>query len=220
MGVGLGMLKLPLYHLPSVVWFARLAWAQQVGQAVWLAWPPRLPRLSLFNRAYLAGPGGQVQRVSVPVVRARRGPPLAQAQLDLAQPWPLHYARTLQTLYGSAPYWLHYGPAWQAAVQAVEVLLHHLPDQDPAPRLLAYNAALVALACQQLGLPTPALWPSPAGGLVPANRQADHRHYAPPAILQLPYAQGTAHFVPGLAVLDLLMHLGPAAPAHLLACCR
>jgi len=96
---------LPLYYWPPVGWL-RMAAQLRVFS---VAYPPRIPRSSLYYRCYLPGFGW----LSIPLCRDSRKTPW-QATWPPYPPWKAYHFKVLQTLYGKTPFFLEWKPFLEA----------------------------------------------------------------------------------------------------------
>ena len=161
-----------------------------------------------------------VQALTVPVVAGGRAEKVrtSDIEIDYRQNWVHRHWRTLQTAYGSSPYFEYYAD-----------YLHDIYRQKPA-RLFELNLLFLRLElrCFRLTLPlslsadyhAPGA-PGPAGLLDRRDwlsaKGGDPGPDTPAASgLVRPYPQVFGPgFEPGLSILDLLFAQGPAAGAYL-----
>ncbi len=92
---------LPLYYWPSVDWIKR---ADQLKR-FYVGYDSKIPKASSFYRCAL--PNGLW--LSIPLVRASKKVPW-QATWPVESRWRLYHWRTVQTLYGKAPFFYEWKP--------------------------------------------------------------------------------------------------------------
>ncbi|UYZ65206.1 WbqC family protein [Hymenobacter weizhouensis] len=164
-----------------------------------------------------------VQPLTVPVVDGNRSEKVksSEIEIDYRQNWTHRHWRTLQTAYGSSPYFEYYAD-----------YLHDLYRQKPA-LLFDFNVSLLHfyLKCLRFRLPVEftAEYVSPTShSLIHSLAHSlieDRRDWLTPKPAAAaepdrtsarPYAQSFGKdFVPGLSILDLLFMQGPAAGSFL-----
>ena len=194
-----------LHYLPAISYFRQLL----AAEALLLDAHEHYPKQTYRNRALVLTAQGP-QPLTVPVVDGASATKVrtSDIEIDYRQNWPHRHLRTLQTAYGSSPYFGYYADYFEDVYR-----------QKPA-RLWDLNLALLRLVLRclrwPLALETTPAYLDPAGLLPP--RVLDRRdvltprHPAPDTTSQRPYPQvfGPA-FVPGLSVVDLLFMQGPRA---------
>lgn len=195
---------------PPIAFFAEL-----VGQdALWLERHEHYHKQTYRNRCLILTAQG-VQPLTVPVVAGNRREKVLTSELaiDYRQPWLHRHWRTLQTAYGSSPYFEYYAD-----------YLHDIYVQKPA-LLFDLNLALLRfyLRCLRLRIPVEftTVYHPPAF----SSAVRDRRDWLTPKVAfssepdrtsVRPYAQSFGvQFVPGLSILDLLFMQGPAAGSFL-----
>jgi len=88
------------FYWPPISWLA-LAWNADV---LWLEACEHYQKGSYRNRCYIAGPNG-IQRLSVPLQKGKnRQMPIREVRIAYDMPWQRLQWRTIQTAYGSAPF--------------------------------------------------------------------------------------------------------------------
>ena len=194
-----------LHYLPAISYFRQLL----AAEALLLDAHEHYPKQTYRNRALVLTAQGP-QPLTVPVVDGASATKVrtSDMEIDYRQNWPHRHLRTLQTAYGSSPYFGYYADYFEDVYR-----------QKPA-RLWDLNLALLRLVLRclrwPLALEITTAYLDPAGQLPP--RVLDRRdvltprHPAPDTTSQRPYPQvfGPA-FVPGLSVVDLLFMQGPRA---------
>jgi len=155
-----------------------------------------------LQQARLAGPGGVV-KLSVPVCSESRT--VAEARIDVQQPWQKVHWQTIQSLYGRSPFFPYY------ADEIKELLM------QPPGTLAAFNRELFSCLCRQMKYPVPDIEMIRLEGADIFNSirqlarlETECGHPAYPQVFQ-----SRTGFLPGLSVLDLLMNQGPAAAPYL-----
>lgn len=174
---------------------------------------------------------GEARWVTCPLRRVELGTPIGQVTIDDSQPWRSRLLRTLEANYRKAP---HYG----AAMALVEPLI-----RKEESNLAAFNIAAIQAIAKELGLATRFLLQSELDGagkatdlLVSLARAAGGDSYLAgggaagyqqdevfaEAGLRLVYQNfvprpygDPARFLPGLSVIDYLMHDGRPLDAAL-----
>ena len=161
-----------------------------------------------------------VQALTVPVVAGNRAEKVrtSDVEIDYRQNWIHRHWRTLQTAYGSSPYFEYYAD-----------YLHDIYKQKPC-RLFDLNLAFLRLQlrCFRLVLPITLTTDYHATGQLEDAELLDQRDWLSPKTNgggpDTPAAFGRVRpypqvfgpgFEPGLSVLDLLFAQGPAAGAFL-----
>jgi len=220
-----------LHYQPPAAFFAELLTAD----GLLLEAQEHYRKQTYRNRCLIRTAQG-VQPLTVPVVDGNRSEKVLTStiEIDYRQNWTHRHWRTLQTAYGSSPYFEYYAD-----------YLHDIYAKKPA---LLFDLNLqflrLLLRCFRLNLPieltteyhadyshlSPAKQPSfPAGSpalaypvrdrrdwLTPKPRPADLKPDTPAAQARVrPYPQVFGPgFEPGLSVLDLLFSQGPAASQY------
>jgi hypothetical protein len=188
-------------YLPSISYFVRLA----AFDTVVIEKHERFPKRTYRNRCYINTAQG-IDRLVVPVVRGGR---LAtgEVRIDYSQKWLTRHWRAIQSSYGKAPYFEHYGPALR------ETLFMKYDF------LLELNKTLLSLCLGWLGLPLPILETTryektPSGGIIDlrntitAKKSTELQETDFP--IKYPQVFGSK-FVPNLSVVDLIFCTGPEA---------
>jgi WbqC-like protein len=188
------------------------------------------------NRVQLITGGGRPGWVTAPVDRSYHGTrPISEIAIDDARPWRRTVLKTIAANYARAAHFAEVFPV-------VEELVGH-----PSRRLAELNETAIRRLAGEIGLPTghivlsSSLQPSGAatdllielvravggdvylsGGGAAGYEEPDRFAAAgielrPQAFAHPVYSQGKGEFVPGLSVLDPLLHLGPAGTRRLLS---
>ncbi|MFN0175989.1 MAG: WbqC family protein [Saprospiraceae bacterium] len=98
------MLLLETQYLPSIAWCSAI-WQEKL---VALDAAEHYQKGSLRNRCHIAGPNGP-QRLSIPLIKGKhQQTPIREVRISYEEPWQRQHWRTIQTVYGSAPYFEHY----------------------------------------------------------------------------------------------------------------
>lgn len=107
---------LPLYYWPPA------AWVRQADRykRFCVGYGKKIPKASLFYRCALASGVW----LSIPLVRASKKAPW-EATWPLGSRWRLHHWRTIQTLYGKAPFFYEWKPFLEALYLERPVLYLH-----------------------------------------------------------------------------------------------
>ena len=203
-----------LAYNPPIAFFRALRPAQQLL----LEAQENYRKQTYRNRCLILTAQG-VQPLTVPVLDGNRSEKVKTAEIliDYRQQWVHRHWRTLQTAYGSSPYFDYYADYFR------DIYL-----QKPL-RLFDLNLALLHLLLRCLRLPVPVeltatyepTYPASVldfrDCLTPKNnllaRQPDFpAEFSRPRPYQQAFGAG---FVPGLSLLDLLFMQGPAAGDYL-----
>lgn len=125
---------LPLDYLPSIAWFYEYANADNVL----LEKHENFAKGKCRNRCTIAGPNGK-QQLSIPIIGGRDHHQLfIDTRICYNTAWNLKHQQSLQTAYGSSPFFEHYSPIifnlyqqkpthlWQCNENALSVLLRLL----------------------------------------------------------------------------------------------
>jgi WbqC-like protein family len=114
-------------YLPLLPWCA-LFWQ---AETVTLEAQEHYQKGSIRNRTQIVGPNG-VQRLSIPLAKGKhQQTPIREVRIAYDEPWQRQHWRSIQTAYGSAPYFEHYAEA-----------LHRFYDTQ-TPFLFDFNLALL-----------------------------------------------------------------------------
>lgn len=202
---------------PPAAFFAELLGAE----ALWLETHDNYRKQTYRNRCLVLTAQG-VQPLTVPVIDGNRSEKILTSaiEIDYRQNWVHRHWRTLQTAYGSSPYFEYYAD-----------YLHDIYVQKPR-RLFELNLSLLQLQlrCLRLRLPlhftteyyASAPLVSSSLSLLPLLDRRDSLTPKAAAVLEpdrtsvRPYQQTFGKdFVPGLSILDLLFMQGPAAGSFL-----
>lgn len=203
-----------LQYNPPAAFFAELLGAD----SLLLETQEHYRKQTYRNRCLILTAQG-VQALTVPVVDGNRSEKVLTSaiEIDYRQNWVHRHWRTLQTAYGSTPYFEYYAD-----------YLHDIYVQKPR-LLFELNLSLLQfhLRCLRLRLPvaftTDYTSPTPSVAVNPSVR--DRRDWltpkepnpaGPDRTSVRPYSQTFGKdFVPGLSILDLLFMQGPAAGSFL-----
>lgn len=206
------MILSELHYNPPIAFFAALLPADKLL----LEAQENYRKQTYRNRCLILTAQG-VQPLTVPVLDGNRSEKVktSEIQIDYRQNWVHRHWRTLQTAYGSSPYFEYYADYFR-----------DIYVQKPT-RLFDLNLALLHLLLRCLRLPIPMeLTATYEPAYPPATVQDLRDHLSPKAsqadsaadrLTPRPYQQAFgADFVPGLSLLDLLFMQGPAAGDFLL----
>jgi len=98
------MLLLETQYLPSIAWCSAI-WQEKL---VALDAAEHYQKGSLRNRCHIAGPNGP-QRLSIPLIKGKhQQTPIREVRISYEEPWQRQHWRTIQTVYGNAPFFEHY----------------------------------------------------------------------------------------------------------------
>ena len=196
-------------YLPPVEWFA--AYAQ--ADVVWLEAEEHYLKQTYRNRCILLNVSGSIE-LSVPVSKtAPNHCPVREMRISYAENWPRNHWKSLETSYGTSPYFLYYRDYLEP---------FYLRRYD---WLWDFNLEMLSVMLRLLRLPerhrlTDAYEAQPSGKADFRARIHPKRRSEPdyPFRGQEPYRQvfaGQQPFTPNLSVLDLLCNLGPESAAYL-----
>ena len=98
------MILLETQYLPSIAWCA-VVWQQET---VALDAAEHYQKGGLRNRCHIAGPNGP-HRLSIPLAKGKhQQTPIREVRIAYEDPWQRQHWRSIQSAYGSAPYFEHY----------------------------------------------------------------------------------------------------------------
>lgn len=161
------------------------------------------------NRCLLAGPNG-IQRLSIPLQKGKhQSLPIQEVKLSYTENWPLNSWRSIQTAYGSAPFFIHYADDIR---ELLFVGYEKLWDLNMAAlrttfRLLRWT--------DQPQLAQTHVYQPISGDIYDWRDRINPRSLCDDTP---PYSQVFADkhgFIPDLSILDLLFCMGPAAAGYL-----
>lgn len=202
---------LDLHYLPSLEYMT----AVLAHEPVWIESHGVFQKQTWRNRCQILTAQG-VDTLIVPVVEGRSKVPTREARIDYRQPWLNRHRRAIQTAYGKAPYFVHYGEAFERVFQKRPAFLFDL------------NWELLTICLQFLGVKK-AVEPTnselsienqaitDARGLIHPKRPfAERSFYRPVAyrhVFGMQSEEGAIRerFFPNLSILDLLFTQGPQA---------
>jgi hypothetical protein len=168
---------------------------------------------SFRNKCQILGSNGVIT-MSVPLHKGKhQQTPVREVRISYTRPWYSTHWHTIQTAYGSAPYFVYYG-------RPVKDILY-----DKHDTLFALNMVCLNFVCDTLGLPRATLSTAFGRSLPDRDDLRELVSLKDPdgdtAFNPQPYVQVFADrfaFTQNLSVLDLLFCLGPEAAAHLAEC--
>jgi hypothetical protein len=197
-------------YLPPVSYFVKLA----AFDRVIIEKHERFPKRTYRNRCYINSAQG-IDRLVVPIVRAGRSM-TGEVRIDYSQKWLTRHWRAIQSAYGKAPYFEHYGPA----LREVLVMKYDF--------LLELNKALLSLCLDWLGLRLPILETSqyertPSEGVIDLRNAIIAKKSTGLQETEFPFTYPQvfgSKFVPDLSVVDLVCCTGPDAGRLIRAAAR
>jgi len=163
---------------------------------------------SYRNRTYIAGANGPL-RLSIPLRKGKNQQrSIRDVEIAYDQPWPQQHWGSIQSAYGSAPFFPFYADE-----------LAPLFQERPA-RLIEWNHQFLTILLELLGLsaelPTTRAWarrvPPDTDDLRDIVHPGKHPSVSDPHFIPKPYMQVFAEkhgFLPNLSILDLLFCAGP-----------
>lgn len=214
---------LELHYLPSLEYMT----AVLAHEPVYLDAQEAFRKQTWRNRCRILTAQG-VDTLIVPVVEGRSGVPIREARIDYRQPWLNRHRRAIQTAYGKAPYFVHYGEAFERVFQKRPAFLFDL------------NLELLTICLQCLGVKKSIELTSSkffienegiteARNLIHPKRPFGERSFYRPiayrhvfGLLATAGAESSGEsanreqFFPNLSILDLLFTQGPQARRILL----
>ena len=162
---------------------------------------------SYRNRCHVLTANG-VKPLTVPVVHENRRIPIQEVKIDYSQRWREVHWRTIQSAYGSAPYYIYYAPLLEAVYKKqpeylidlnLELLRTYL-------KLLHLNIEITFTSSFQTQHPE----------TIVDNRNLNHPKRPTDNLIAEPYVQVFGRpFVPGLSMMDALFNLGPETTGYL-----
>lgn len=201
---------LELQYLPPIQYMSKLAH----HATVFIEAQEHYLKASYRNRAHIAGANG-ILRLSVPLVSGKNAQkPIREVQIAYDEPWQKHHWESIQSAYGSAPFFLHYADALQPFFER-----HH-------EFLFDWNWEILKTICQLIGLQPNVKFTSEfqietneatldfrnAISPKPRKQQPDP-HFQPVWYAQV--FEEKHGFLPNLSILDLLFCAGPETLAIL-----
>jgi hypothetical protein len=206
---------LTLHYFPNIQFFSKLSCYPRVL----IEQQENYLKRSYRNRCHLASPKG-ILRMSVPLEKGKNQQmPIRQVRISFAQAWNLNHWRSIQSLYGKAPFFSEYGPVFEG-------ILSNPPDRLFDLNLQILNTLLECLNLSpQIDL-TDEYYTELPEEIVdyreiirpqPASATPKDPYFHP-----YPYAQifqEITGFLPNLSILDLLFCMGPEAKLILKRCC-
>jgi hypothetical protein len=178
---------LPTAYLPPIVWCSA-CWN---AETVVVEACENYQKGSARNRALVVGPNG-IQRLSIPLVKGKhQQTDIRAVRIAYDEPWQRHHWRTIQTAYGNAPYFEHYGEGIRQFYN------------KPYTFLFDYNLAFLEfILIKTMGwkgtLSMSESFSQPSGNTLESS-----------AMVRYPQVFEDKHgFVPNLSVLDLLFCCG------------
>jgi hypothetical protein len=159
---------------------------------------------TLRSRCDVLGPNGRLT-LTVPVNKPNGSKTaMDEITIDYSQPWTSHHLHTLQTAYGSAPYFDHY-------IYDIKLLLAR-----KYKKLIELNLATLHLVSQWLGVNFNI---EPTDQYSSIENQFDYRNSDFGNPYQLPYYQvffDRFPFTPNLSIIDVIMNEGPMTRKQLI----
>lgn len=198
------MTILPLTHLPSVEYFARLL----RGECI-IDLGEHYIKRSERNRTRILASGGAME-LSVHLCNANRPQtPMREIRIDYSKRWPHQHWLALVSSYKASPYFDHYAPRLEPFYRKE---YRYLTD---------YNLELLGVLAEALGVAMPRfseeyIVASAADLDLRPKRKESPCDFTPEPYFQV-FSDRLA-FVPNLSVADLLFAEGPAAVAVLKRC--
>ena len=194
---------LELHYLPCI-WYMRQFF---LHDAVRIERHEHYQKRSYRNRSTILSPQGP-QVLSVPLVKGKhQQQPVSEVRISYDMPWYAQHWHAIQTAYGSAPFFIHYG-------DRIRGVLYQKFDT-----LYTLNFAFLSWMLEQLHfagtLDETTLYEKTSAGDTHDLRNA----ILPGTDIQTPpYTQVFSDRMPyiaNLSALDLLMHLGPEASLYI-----
>ncbi|WP_181305835.1 WbqC family protein [Rufibacter sp. XAAS-G3-1] len=192
-----------LHHNPSILYFQKAFEADEIL----LEAHEHYQKQSYRNRCHILTAQGVVP-LSVPVVKGNSKILVTELQIDYSQRWRDIHWRTIQSAYGSAPFFEFYAD-----------YLKDIYDRQPA-LLFELNMDLLKLFVKMLKLKKPIALTQTYVKTYEAPvldwRGTLHPKKEPDILRLTPYRQVFGkQFAMNLSILDLLFNLGPEASTYL-----
>jgi hypothetical protein len=181
-------------NILPLVYFGNIAWWQMAlsSESIGLADEQIYERQTFRNRMQIMGPN-TIQVLSVPIIKAKKGTKLIDAQIAYTEPWPQLHLRSLQAAYGKSPYYLYYMPYIEP------IILGNYTT------LAALNLATFQTVSKLLKLKTEIV----LGNKLPSHFDTEFEKSSSNKYNQV--FENKHGFVPNLCILDLLFNAGPDA---------
>ena len=204
---------LELHYLGSIPYFCKLLHTPEVC----IEQQEHYRKGSFRNRCYIGTAQG-ARALSIPLLSGKhQQAPIREVRIDAQSRWQQTHWRSIQTAYGSSPFYAYYAP--------------ELAPLYERPHRWLFDFCWEAQQClfQLLGV-APALQRSTAYATTLPERWIDFRHqllprnyatYSDDQYQIVPYPQvfeDRQGFVPNLSLLDLLFCTGPEALVYLQQC--
>lgn len=181
-----------------------------MNSEVWIDHKERYVKQSFRNRAYIMTGNGK-QILSIPVIHTKKMESVSEVAIEYVTPWQRNHWKTIESAYGTSPYFLYYRDALQPFYE------------HPTESLFDFNLSILQTILRLLKIPTTIhLTPEPIpfqendlrALIHPRNsKQGDY-----PLHLPQPYYQVFNErygFISNLSIIDLLFNLGPDAVDYL-----
>lgn len=197
-----GGIVLELHYLPTLEYFTTLL----SHGVVRLEGSETFQKQSGRNRCQILTAQG-VDTLIVPVQEGRSKIPIREARIDYGQPWINRHWRAIRTAYGKAPFFEHYGKAYEAVFQKKPAFLFDLNLELLTICLRQLNWTLSITVTERYEETDSQVLRDARGLIHPKRDFTERRFYRP-----VPYYQTFGEqFFPNLSILDLLFNLGPRA---------
>jgi hypothetical protein len=191
-----------LHYLPSLCYFSGLVGCDEILVEKY----EHYEKQSFRNRCYIKGPH-RVETLIIPVTGKRGKPGITEVRIDYRQKWLNSHWRTLQTGYGNAPFFEHYGPD-------LHDLLFKRPEFLYDLNLQIMTMCLKWLKMEVVLRETAHYEKQPAAGIIdlrgainPKKEDGCNRFYK-----SIEYQQVFgSKFVPNLSLIDLIFNQGPGS---------
>ncbi len=193
----------PLFYLPSIQFFLL---CHQTG-SVCLEACETYQKASYRNRADVLTPHGPAQ-LSIPLKKGKHDrQPVREVRIAYDERWHRQHWHTIATVYGSAPYFHHFGSGLKSLYA------------DPGEYLFDFNLRLLEWLIEKSKLPI-SVSLSDTYSAYPATDYRDLRRSLGARVSSVPPAQVSYYpqvfedrngFAPDLSFLDLLFCLGPGS---------
>ena len=205
-----GALLLELHYLPCIQYFAKLA----QHPVVYIEQCENYQKGSYRNRCHLAGANGLL-RLSVPLQKGKNErQPVREVRIAYKEPWRAQHWGSIQSAYGSAPFFDHYAQHLQPFFEQRYELLF-----DFSFALLLKLSSLLQLDCEiRLTERFEAAPPPQIEDARNTIHPKPQRQNNSPVFQPMPYPQTFTEkhgFMPNLSVVDLLFCAGPEAGMRL-----
>lgn len=194
-----------LHYFPSVQFFSKLTHFEKVV----LEQHEHYVKRSYRNRCHLASPQGIV-RLTVPLVKGKNNQmPIRHVEVSYHQPWQEVHQKTIQSLYGNAPFFEEFFPSIQEILSKKHQYLFDLNLEILQALLGMAGMKTNWILSSSYEFDIPEHWVDYRNNLLPSSSptESPDPSFAPVTYHQV-FMEHTG-FLPNLSILDLLFCAGP-----------